>query len=80
MTEDRGFFPFSVLVGTMAMEAAELESDWEPKQGLDAAKTKKHLTLLLRRESRGSTVREIERKEGKEEKVRRPAGGGDLRR
>ena len=35
LDEDKGFFPFSLLVGAMAMEGAELKSDWKRKQGLE---------------------------------------------
>ena len=35
LVEDRGFFPFSLLVGAMAVEGAERKSDWERKQGLE---------------------------------------------
>ena len=32
LVEDIGFFPFSLLVGAMAMVGVELKSDWEQKQ------------------------------------------------
>ena len=32
LDEDTGFFPFSLLVGAIAMEGAELKSDWKRKQ------------------------------------------------
>ena len=35
LAEDRSFFAFSVLVGAIAMEGSQLESDWEQKQGLE---------------------------------------------
>ena len=38
LAKDRGFFPFSVRFGAMAIEKSELESDWKRKQRYEEAK------------------------------------------
>ena len=44
LDEETGFFPFSLLVGAIAMEGTELRSDWKQEQRFGGRKgNRKHV-------------------------------------